>query len=354
MGLEFGFGIISRMLIGISIPIIIIFLICYGIYRAVHNRNTNIMDANGVPQARMSAKDFFIQVATFAALYTSVVTFLMLVYAYADKLFPDVLERGYYYRSYSYESLRWPMAILIVIFPIFLWLMRSMGKDFAQDPSKKEIGIHKFLVYLTLFASIASVICSLIAVIYKFLGGDVTGRFFVKALALIVTGLCVFLYYRWYHRSNPVQASAYGMTAAFVSSFVVLATFIAAFFILGTPADQRTIKFDERRAQDLRSLESTVEQYAYRNNVLPATLAAAEDNVTYKDPRTNQPYEYRVTGTTTFELCAVFEKATDENSSYGYRDTSDIYFKHGAGRTCFQRTATLGPKNTPEPYKPLY
>jgi hypothetical protein len=46
-----------------------------------------------------------------------------------------------------------------------------------------------------------------------------------------------------------------------------------------------------------------------------------------KDPETGQPYTYRVTGKTTYELCATFslERKSEQN----------VFWNHPAGEHCF-------------------
>jgi hypothetical protein len=56
--------------------------------------------------------------------------------------------------------------------------------------------------------------------------------------------------------------------------------------------------------------------------------AAVEDRPRIVDPATGAPYEYRVTGPSSFELCATFDGPRDEDFM--------ARWNHAAGRHCFE------------------
>src|SRR3989338_1937406 len=149
-------------------------------------------------------KDFFMHLLAFTMLYVSAVSLISLWFQYINIKFPDPLQ---YYRSYGFEQLRWPMAVLIVVFPVFLFLARWISKEIAREPARKELRIYKWLVYLTLFVSAVTIVVDLIVLIYNFLGGELTTRFGLKVLIVLVVALGVFGYYLWHLRSD-VAATA--------------------------------------------------------------------------------------------------------------------------------------------------
>jgi hypothetical protein len=55
------------------------------------------------------------------------------------------------------------------------------------------------------------------------------------------------------------------------------------------------------------------------------------------DPITARPYEYRKAGDDRYELCAVFDRPSED----GQRMVDDPFWSHSSGRYCF----TLTPKN---------
>ena len=121
---------------------------------------------------------------------------------------------------------------------------------------------------------------------------------------------------------------------------LVSAAIVAGLVVVGSPSNERARRFDERRVGALRSLSSEVDGYWMARGRLPASLAELANNprhgVETKDPETNEEYSYRVLSEKKYELCANFERESDE-------DVFSPFWKHGAGRQCFEiEAAALG------------
>ena len=121
---------------------------------------------------------------------------------------------------------------------------------------------------------------------------------------------------------------------------VVVAAVVIGVILLDSPAQERLRRLDERRVDDLHQLAFGVDIYWTREGHLPASLAelSEEERIVrdLADPATGQPYEYRVLGDKTFELCAVFTRDSGTNE----RDFLDrSFWLHGPGRQCFQLKA---------------
>lgn len=114
---------------------------------------------------------------------------------------------------------------------------------------------------------------------------------------------------------------------------VVVGALAGGFYLLGTPAEERTRRLDERRTLDLQRLQLAADLYWTRNGRLPSTLEElareAGTNIYNRDPVSGQPYEYSVKGAETYELCAVFQ---GQGQSGGF-------WSHGPGRRCFEITS---------------
>lgn len=114
---------------------------------------------------------------------------------------------------------------------------------------------------------------------------------------------------------------------------VVIGTVAGAFYLLGTPAEERTRRLDDRRVSDLQRLQLAIDLYWTRNGRLPSTLEElakeAGTNIYGRDPVSGQPYEYRANDADTYELCAAFER---EEQTGGF-------WSHGPGRRCFEMTS---------------
>ncbi|MGH7250038.1 MAG: DUF5671 domain-containing protein, partial [Minisyncoccia bacterium] len=121
------------------------------------------------PQTKTSAKDFFINLGAIVALYTTVVSLVNLLFTVINTAYPQITS-GYNYLSS--QSISWPVATLIIFFPIFLLLMWLLGKDYKIHPEKQNSGIHKWLTYITLFIAGLTIAIDLITVLYYFLDGQ--------------------------------------------------------------------------------------------------------------------------------------------------------------------------------------
>ena len=146
-------------------------------------------------EQKTSPKDVFLHLLAIVTLYVSAASFLTLIYQYANILFPDITSPGGDYYG-SYGAIRWAIASLIVIFPVFVITSWQLNKGYTASPSKRNLRIRKWLIYFTLFAAALIIIGDLVALINRFLGGELTIRFIIKVLAvLFVTGNTFFYYF---------------------------------------------------------------------------------------------------------------------------------------------------------------
>ncbi len=135
------------------------------------------------------------------------------------------------------------------------------------------------------------------------------------------------------------------MSRRFHVLFAVLATVAVVtaigwgFFLVGSPGTRRLERFDEQRLHDLQAIAREIhsltvepEEPPRLKRPLPPSLAELADQargerVTLKDPETGAAYRYRVTGESTFELCATFTSARESDAS--------VFWNHPAGEHCF-------------------
>jgi hypothetical protein len=118
---------------------------------------------------------------------------------------------------------------------------------------------------------------------------------------------------------------------------VVLAALVAGLFVIGGPGEARLERLDTERTEDLRRIEQAVDEVWRHADTLPPSLDSlraanrlAPDDLT--DPTTGEPYDYRVLSDSTYELCATFDRASDDTpTTYSWTDIGN----HGAGRHCF-------------------
>ena len=292
-------------------------------------------------QQKTSPKDFFLHLLVIITLYISAGSFIALLFQYINLAFPDVLERGYQARG-AFQVIRWSVAALVVIFPTYVWASWFLNRGYAKNPEKRDARIRKWLLYFTLFVAGLIIVGDLVAVIFNFLGGELTARFILKVLAMLFVAGSVFGYYFVDLRKNRRKELRY---FAYTIIAIVAAAVIASFFIVGSPATERVRRFDERRVSDLQSIQFSIVRFWQQKERLPSSLEELQDDISGfrapSDPETREPYEYRIAHNLTFELCAIFVLASDE-SRFSLEPASEralsVNWAHKAGRTCFERT----------------
>lgn len=306
-------------------------------------------------KVKTTPQDFFLNLLVFVALYASVVSFLVLIFAYFDALFPDRLE---FYGNYAKEIIT-PSSILLVIFPVFVLTSWLWSKDLAGHPEKKENKFRKWLIYLTLFAATITIMVDLITLISSFYHGELTSRFVYKVLAVLLVAASIFSYYFLDLKSS---ARLKPKLSAWAASLVVLATLVGGFFLAGSPAQQRARRFDERRVNDLQNIQSQLLNYWIQKEQLPENLGElAKDQLSGfilpKDPEMNTDYPYKKLTVFSFQLCANFKtdrpnaeiesgrvERLSPKSEWNFVPKSNEQYRHGEvwnhgpGETCFERT----------------
>jgi hypothetical protein len=264
---------------------------------------------------KMSPKDFFLYIAVMVTLYWSAISLIILWFEYIDRLFPDPLQ--FYVDPFS-GAIRFAMASLIIVFPIYVYLTRYVNQQIRKEPEKRGLGIRRWLIFLALFIAGITIVGDLIALINTFLGGDLTTRFVLKVLVILVVAGAGFYYYLndlrgiWEQRRQLSK-------------------------IIGSPIAQRELRLDQERIENLQFIQFTVLQYWQETGKLPEDLVALNDPLRGytipMDPLTDVAYVYRPVGPLSFELCAIFDAPLPDTFKDHYPD-----WPHGVGETCFERT----------------
>lgn len=294
-------------------------------------------------QPKASAKDFFINLGAIVALYTTVVSLVNLLFTAIDAAYPKIIN-GYYSGS---QSISWPVATLIIFFPIFLLLMWLLAKDYKVNPEKQNSGIHRWLTYITLFISGLAIAIDLITVLYYFLDGqELTTGFLLKVLVLLIIATGIFAYYLSDVRGKltPKSRNIYRI----ISLVIIIASIVWGFSVLGSPATQRMYKYDEQKVSDLQNINNFITNFYQIQQALPSSIAESQTilNSNYStiptDPQTQKSYEYEKTSNTKYNLCAEFNKASNNKNGitvpiYSYPYDGASTWTHPAGHFCFNQ-----------------
>lgn len=301
-----------------------------------------IMETQTQMKPKTTAVDFLLNVGAIIVLYAIVSSLLALIFIVVEKAYPRITDGYDYYYS---QSISWPVSILIVLFPVFIAIMRFLEKSYSQDPEKRNLSIHKWLTYITLFVGGAILIGDLIIVLYYFIDGqELTTSFLLKVFSVLAITLIVFLYYIADAR-NTLTSSKKKIWLG-VSTIVIVLSITWGFSVLGSPRTQQLLKYDQQKVNDLQSINGQVINYYGGKGTLPKTIEEMSNGNYYipqLDSQTRKPYEYQKIDDTTYNLCVEFNKASDDKNAINLRHYYDNYggantWTHPAGRYCFKET----------------
>jgi len=287
-------------------------------------------------------RDLFLHLLAIVTLYWSAISFVTLIWQFINYYFPDALNNYYYYQGFT-GPIRFAVASLIIVFPVFVTISWYLNKIYRREAAVRESKIRKWLIYLTLFIASLVIIGDLVSVINTFLGGEITARFILKAFSILFVACVIFGYYLDdVRRETPTKLAK---PFAWASGILVLIVVVFAFFVVGSPKTARLVQFDQQRVNDLQNIQSQLVNFWQKTSGMPSNLSVLSDSISGfvapKDPQTNASYEYILNKDVflSFELCATF------NRSQKYPAMADYIggqisqnWDHASGRVCFERT----------------
>jgi hypothetical protein len=302
------------------------------------------------------AREAFLHLVSFAALYTTVIAVLALVFTYLDVLLPDPAVSQYALSAEQVRSsIRWEMSAVIVASPIFLWISSLLLREMRATPDKARSPVRRWLTYLTLFVASVTIGVTLITLVSSLLGGELTVRFLLKVVVVFVVAGACYAYYFLSLRMPPEEARTTRLHTRFgwAAGAAVLATIVGGMTLTGLPTTERLRRFDARRIEDLRTIADEAlnislgprwrspQAAATLRQPLPRSLdevaaGAVQRRPRIADPVTHERYGYEVVNETRFRLCATFDQLRDE--------PLDVRWNHPAGRHCFEVDAMNPPR----------
>lgn len=285
---------IAAILLSAMIPVVILLGVIYLIFKVTNKDSANIL----------SPKEFGLELGIFVSLVSSVGAFMSVVFAAIDKKYPDVLGNNNYV-SVMNDDVRMAVAVLLVSFPIYIGLAWYRAKYFEKNIDRRNIPSLKWPHYVTIFTSVFSIFISTIVTIYYYLGGELVARFGFKMLTAFIVLSALTAYHYFLIKRDYSKKTNAPIIFSVVSLVIVLASVIYSINILGSPAEIRKTRFDEKRLEDLSNAQSNILNMWQRNKKLPATLEAvySDSMNTYqvlpKDPKTGEVYKYQIVSDST-------------------------------------------------------
>ncbi len=149
-----------------------------------------------------SARDAFVYLLSFVTLGIWTQALGEIGFVLINHVIPAPLSRS----GDSSFQVAFCLARLLVAYPLYLLLMRRILQELSIYREKTYSGVRKWLTYLALLLVALVGIGTLMALLTSFLRGDLTHRFLLKVLViLVIDGSVLTYYYQWVQR-RPAQA----------------------------------------------------------------------------------------------------------------------------------------------------
>lgn len=142
---------------------------------------------------------------------------------------------------------------------------------------------------------------------------------------------------------------------------VVIGSILYGFRLAGSPLDKKNIKEDTERLSNMSNVKYAIENYSKQYQSLPESLDEISKKMAVTlpvDPKTEQSFEYKITGTNSYSLCAVFATDTKNPSSPNYKSPPDTVYlenttlRHSKGYDCIAyklNSSIVKPQASPTP-----
>jgi hypothetical protein len=321
---------------------------------AVSSPADSIGNGNAAPND--GPRDLFLHLLAIVALYLGVFELLDMLFRFVEISFPEPSNPDW---SSPLDSIRFAVATLIIAFPVYVWAARFIVSDVANNPRKISLWTCRCPFYLTIFLAAVTSIVDLIWLLYYFLEDELTIPFALKVAAvLIVTGV-VGIYYFLEVRQPPERFRTTARRFVYPACALVASCTIAGFIVSGPPMRKWFARYDDARIADLKVVQERVLDYWRAKKALPDSYSALinfDPKVTLPNvPGTEVPYDYEVSGSHMFNLCANFRLTSPGYARHGWGEgyIQGWGWDNHAGRCCFQRDVdSLPPGKVPQAAPP--
>ena len=164
--------------------------------RILRSLSAYYTDALGVaPPVRSargeSARDAFMYALNFITLCLWTTAVGNLLYVLIARAFPGAGE----YVDTGISGIAWQLATTIVALPIFIYFNRAIAREMGRRPDVAESPVRLWFTYGALVLAAVIVIGDAVWILQALLLGQLTVRFLLDSLVLLILGGGVFVYY---------------------------------------------------------------------------------------------------------------------------------------------------------------
>jgi len=253
---------------------------------------------------------------------------------------------------------------IIISYSVALFLAIFLKRQEAKRPLIKENRFYRLLFSTTLIITFLYTLTEIIVAGFEYLSGNPVYITLRHAVVILLTSGIIFVYCATEIKHWRIKFNKELVAFIYITFFAVIAL-IYGFKIIPSALTERGITYDHKRIINLGQITNSINSYYQDNFQLPQSLdkitTNANDSTTpliKVDPQTNHPYQYVITGLTTYKVCANFSTASSKDDPNGYDDADGDYanykdqFPHPAGYHCFDEDANASndyPSDVPSP-----
>jgi hypothetical protein len=205
------------------------------------------------PSHVVAPRHVFLYAVLFIAMGVTAVNMVTLLQGLIDLWLTDLAFQTL--AGWTADGLRWAIAALVVAAPVFIALSRHVSRRASTEDDLLKSPLRKWLIYTALLISALVFLGDGIVTLERFLRGELTLRFVLKALVVAAVSGAVFLHYlREAERTVP-GSDRYLMGVSVAVGLTVALTF----FVIGGPRAAREERLDLARYDDLVSIATALE-----------------------------------------------------------------------------------------------
>lgn len=299
---------------------VILFVLCSLVFlgflvlaTSINKNNHNNMNEN-----QYGAKYAFYYLLSLVALIFIGIAVGLIAFGIIDKTILDPLANIYYGNRDG--GLRFAISALLIAGPIYYYTLFLINRGLEKNELKIDSQIRKWLTYFIILVSALIILGVFISIINNFLAGELSLKFFLQALSMLLISGLVFSYY-FHDIKTEDREVAKKMKKIFLGLSIILigGAFIAVWFFVESPKEARMRRLDQNLLNNINILENTVNSFYVDKGVLPEDISELRNTNYYFeqnsfiDPETGVEIEYKKTGDKNFEFCATFRMSSDLN-----------------------------------------
>ena len=169
----------------------------------------------------------FFYLLSLVALVMMAISTGTIVFQIINQAITDVVES--YSGRYSDSAMKFAISALIIFAPIYYVTTGVIQKAIRRQELDKDSAVRRWLTYFILFAASVVMLGWLVAIINNFMEGELTSKFFLKALtAIIIAGTACSLYLYDIIRPKPGKSGQVIRMCFYISLLAVMSVCVSS------------------------------------------------------------------------------------------------------------------------------